>query len=40
MKMPGTPHFFMKASPRGISSGWRDSGQIFATEYSSLTPTQ
>ena len=40
MKMPGMPHFFTKASPRGISSGWRESGHMCATEYSSFKPTQ
>src|SRR5579862_9307873 len=40
MKMPGMPHAFTKRSPRGIISGWRDSGQMRATEYSSFRPTQ
>jgi hypothetical protein len=34
------PHFFMKASPFGIRSGWRDSGHMCATECSSLSPIQ
>ena len=40
IKIPTTPHFFMKASPRGIRSGWRESGHICATVYSSLRPIQ
>ena len=40
MKMPGMPQVFTKRSPRGISSGCRDSGQTCATEYSSLSPIQ
>src|SRR5262249_46351063 len=40
MKMPGTPHRFMKRSPRGRRSGWRESGQICATGGPSLRPIQ
>src|SRR5262245_33023393 len=40
MKIPTTPHFFMKASARGMSSGWRDSGHMCATVYSSFSPIQ
>src|SRR5262245_53650681 len=40
MKMPAVPHFFMNASPFGISSGCRDSGQICCTVYSSFRPIQ
>src|SRR3982750_84140 len=31
MKMLGTPQFLTKVSPRGIKSGYRDSGHIWAT---------
>ena len=40
MKMPSTPHFLMKASPFGIRSGWRDSGQMCCTVCSSFLPIQ
>ena len=40
MKMPGMPQVFTKRSPRGIISGCVDSGQMCATEYSSLRPIQ
>ena len=40
MKMPSAPHFLTKVSPFGISSGWRDSGQMCWTVYSSFFPIQ
>src|SRR4029077_19340603 len=40
MKMPGMPHFFMKASPRGMRSGCRDNGHTCTTVRSSLSPIQ
>src|SRR5262245_55625234 len=40
MKIPAVPHFFMNASPLGISSGCRDRGQIFCAVRSSFRPIQ
>src|SRR6266511_5958731 len=40
MKIASTPQRVTKASPRGIRSGWRDSGQTCATGGPSFTPTQ
>src|SRR5215468_3435798 len=40
MKIASTPQRLTKASPRGSSSGWRDSGHTCATGGPSLMPTQ
>src|SRR5262249_15910519 len=40
MKVPGAPQRCIKRSPGGSRSGWRESGQTWATDGPSLIPIQ